>query len=230
MRIAALQDDPTQAVVLEQTLSLQGHRCIRFREGRTLMMALRQEAFDMLLLDWEVPGIAAQDVLLWVRRTIGSRLPVMLLGDAAEECQLCHGLAQGADAFITKPVRRAELAARIHALARRMLDTGEGCFDLSVGAYRFSTTDRRAYLTGTPVMLSPKEFDLAILLFRHLGQLVLRQTMIDEVWHRALPAGSRTLDSHLSRVRTKLALWPHNGVRLTTVYSAGCRLDVVDPI
>ena len=56
------------------------------------------------------------------------------------------------------------------------------------------------------------------------------QTMIDEVWHRALPDGSRTLDSHLSRVRTKLALWPHNGVRLTTVYSAGCRLDVVDPI
>ncbi|WP_422647761.1 hypothetical protein OJJOAM_001786 [Cupriavidus sp. H18C1] len=79
-------------------------------------------------------------------------------------------------------------------------------------------------------MLSPKEFDLAILLFRHLGQLVLRQTMIDEVWRRPLPDGSRTLDSHLSRVRTKLALWPHNGVRLTTVYSAGCRLDVVHPI
>jgi DNA-binding response OmpR family regulator len=229
MKIAALEDDPTQALVLEQTLSLGGHRCIRFRDGRTLMQALRREAFDMLLLDWEVGGIAARDVLLWVRRTLGPRLPVMLLSGAADEGHVCGCFADGADAHVVKPVRRLEFGARVHALARRTASCAVDRYDLAVGAYRFATIDHRAYVNGRPVSLAPKEFDLAILLFRHLGQLLLRQTIIQEVWRRQIPDTSRTLDSHLSRVRTKLALWPHNGVRLSTVYAVGNRLDVVKP-
>lgn len=227
MRIAALQDDPAQAVVLEQTLSLAGHRCVRFRDSRALMLALRRETFDMLLLDWEAPGIATAEVLAWVRRTIGLRLPVMLLGIWGDDDALCRSLAGAADALIAKPVRRAEFAARVQALARRMLAAERHRIDLSVGAYRFSTSERRAYLADAAIALSPKEFDLAVLLFRHAGQLVLRDTMAQAVWRRHIPPGSRTIDSHLSRVRTKLALWPHNGVRLTSIYAAGSRLDVV---
>ncbi|WP_454734549.1 winged helix-turn-helix domain-containing protein [Cupriavidus necator] len=75
------------------------------------------------------------------------------------------------------------------------------------------------------MLLAPKEFDLAVLLFPNLGSLVLRQTMVDEVWRYHMDPVSRTVDSHLSRVRTKLALWPHNGVRLSSVYGLGTRLD-----
>lgn len=227
MRIAALQDDPMQAVVLEQTLSMAGHRCIRFREGRALMLALRREVFDMLLLDWEIPGIGAAEVLAWIRRTVGMRLPVMLLGEHADDEALCRSLARAADGLIAKPVRRAELAARVQALSRRMLAGEQDRFDVTVGAYRFALSERRAYLCGAAVTLSPKEFDLAVLLFRHAGQLVLRETMAQAVWRRRIPPGSRTVDSHLSRIRTKLALWPHNGVRLTTIYAAGSRLDII---
>lgn len=227
MRIAALQDDPAQAVVLEQTLRLAGHRCTRFRDGRALMLALRREVFDMLLLDWEAPGIAAPEVLAWVRRTLGMRLPVMLLGARADDQQLCQNLAGAADGLIAKPLRRAELAARVQALARRM-HVGRGdAVDLVAGIYRFATSERRAWRGGVQVRLSPKEFDLAVLLFRHAGQLILRDMMAEAVWRRPLPPGSRTIDSHLSRIRTKLALWPHNGVRLTSIYAAGIRLDLI---
>lgn len=224
LRIAALEDDPNRAVLLDQTLRLHGHTCVRFRAGQTLMQALRQESFDLLLLDYEIGGVAARDVLLWVRRTLGHALPVMLLSDEREDARVAACFADGADAYVHKPLRPAELAARIEALARRSLPARDSC-DLVSGAFRFATADRRVWVRDQPVSLAPKEYDLAVLLFRNFGTLVLRQTMIDAVWRREMDTASRTVDSHLSRLRNKLALWPHNGVRLCSVYGVGSRLD-----
>jgi DNA-binding response OmpR family regulator len=229
MKVAALLDDPAEALIVEQTLSLAGHACARYRDGKALTQALRREAFHMLLLDWEAPGVTARDVLLWVRRNVGDRLPVMVLSRGTGDTHIAACFTDGGDAYMGKPVRRDELAARIHALARRAIPSPDARFDVVLGAYRFSTADRRAYLNGKLIAMAPKEFDLAILLFRHAGELLLRKTLADEVWHRRVPDTSRTIDSHLSRVRTKLALWPHNGVQLCTVYAVGSRLDVVEP-
>lgn len=227
MRIAVLEADPTRAVGIEQTLRLSGHQCTRYIHGRSLIHALRSDTFDMLLLDGDTPGISALDVLSWVRRTLGHELPVMLLGDSDDEARIASCLAEGADAYLCKPVGMAELAARVMALLRRACPTSEHGCDLAHGAFRFATADRRAWVHGKAVALAPKEFDLAVLLFRNLGSLVLRQTMVNEVWRYHVDAASRTVDSHLSRVRTKLALWPHNGVRLSAVYGLGNRLDQV---
>ena len=79
MRVAVLEDNPARAILLEQTLRLSGHEAVRFREGGALMQALRNEPYALLLMAWEVPGIPARDVLLWIRRTLGDALPVMLL-------------------------------------------------------------------------------------------------------------------------------------------------------
>lgn len=228
MKVAALQDDPTQALLLEQTLLLNGHSCVRFRGGQALMQALRRESFDMLLLDWEVRGIAGRDVLLWIRRALGAALPVMLLSERDDEAHIANCFADGADAFVAKPLRHGELAARVQALARRTAPAA-GSGDLVVGVFRFALAERRAYVRNRCVPLAPKEFDLAVLLFRHAGQLVLRQILCERVWRRAVPQTSRTIDSHLSRVRTKLGLWPHNGVRLSAICAVGCRLDLLEP-
>jgi len=228
MKVAALQDDPTQALLLEQTLLLNGHSCVRFRGGQALMQALRREPFDMLLLDWEVRGIAGRDVLLWIRRALGTELPVMLLSERDDEAHVANCFADGADAIVAKPLRHAELAARVQALGRRTSPAANSG-ELTVGVFRFAISERRAYVRDECVPLAPKEFDLAVLLFRHAGQLVLRQTLCDHVWRRAVPQTSRTIDSHLSRVRTKLGLWPHNGVRLSSICAVGCRLDLIEP-
>lgn len=227
MRIAVLEADPTRAIGIDQTLRLNGHQCTRYIHGRSLIQALHGGTFDMLLLDSDVPGISALDVLSWVRRTLGHELPVMLLGDSDDDRHIAACFGEGADAYLRKPVGMAELAARVMALLRRAGPGGEHACDLHHGAFRFATADRRVWVHGRPVALAPKEFDLAVLLFRNLGSLVLRQTMVNEVWRYHVEAASRTVDSHLSRVRTKLALWPHNGVRLCAVYGLGNRLDAV---
>lgn len=229
MRIAALQDDAAQALLTEQALMLRGHRCWRFRDARSLMHALRREPYDMLLLDWDHHGLAAADVLHWVRGTLGTALPILLLGRADDDAAMYAGLAQCADGLVCKPVGPAELAGRVEALARRIEKTRHQLFDVVLGNYRFEVTERRAWLRGQLVKLAPKEFDLAVLLFRHARELVLRQTLGEKIWGRTIPQGSRTLDSHLSRIRTRLALCPQNGVRLSTVEAAGWRLDVVEP-
>ncbi|SOY41458.1 response regulator transcription factor [Cupriavidus taiwanensis] len=224
MKIAALQADPTLAVSIEQTLRLNGHQCTRYLSGRALIGALRARSFDLLMLDCDTPGIPALEVLAWVRRTLGNDMPVMLTGTSNEEGFVAACLAQGADSYVPKPLRTAELAARVLALLRRAQPASADC-DLEHGPFRFATAERQVWVQGKPVLLAPKEFDLAVLLFRNLGSLVLRQTMVEQVWRYHVDAASRTVDSHLSRVRTKLALWPHNGVRLSSVYGLGSRLD-----
>ncbi|WP_420995243.1 response regulator transcription factor [Cupriavidus sp. 30B13] len=226
-RIAILEDDPARALRLEQALALGGHDTARFREGGALMQALRSEPWAMLLMAWEVPGISARDVLLWIRRALGAALPVMVLGGRGGDGLVAECIALGADAVVPAPVRGAELAARVQALLRRLPAAAPGRLEL--GPYRFALDERRAFVGGIQVRLSPKEFELAVLLFRHAGQLLLRQAIEQAVWRRAMPRGSRTLDSHLSRLRAKLALQPRNGVRLASVYGTGCRLELVAP-
>lgn len=123
----------------------------------------------------------------------------------------------------THPPRRT--AARVLALLRRAAPAGCDPCDLVHGAFRFASADRRVWVGGKQVLLAPKEFDLAVLLFRSMGSLVLRQTMVDQIWRYHVDPSSRTVVSHLSRIRTKLSLWPHNGVRLSAVYGLGSRLD-----
>jgi len=239
VKIAALEDNPARAMVLERTALRGGHGLARFRCGKALVDAIHREPFDMLLLDRDVANADAEELLDWVRRTLGHGLPVMMLGASNAETDVARCLMAGADAYVPQPARDAELLARIEALGRRAAAPGmrpasaaagvlENAPDqLVCGEFRFAVSERQVWVKGLPVTLSPKEYALALLLFRNLGTLVMRRTMIDKVWLGAdMPEQARTIDSHLSRIRTKLALWPFNGVMLRTVYRLGSRLDL----
>lgn len=239
VKIAALEDNPARIIVLERALHRGGHRMTRFRCGARLVAAIRREPFDMLLLDRDVADANAEELLDWVRRTLGNGLPVMMLGASDAESDVARCLMAGADAYVAQPVRDGELLARIEALARRAAAEPirpatapsaalDNCPDqLVCGEFRFSVPERQVWVKGIPVTLSPKEYALALLMFRNIGTLISRRTMIDKVWSgAAMREQARTIDSHLSRIRTKLALWPFNGVMLRTVYKLGSRLDV----
>lgn len=237
MKIAALEDNPARAMVLERALRPGGHSLARFRCGQTMIDAIHREPYDLLLLDRDVSGSNADELLEWVRRTIGPGVPVMMLGGSDAEDDVARCLTAGADAYVPQPARDAELLARIEALARRAAapplradPPPSHAFgdrpELVCGAFRFSVAERRVWVKGMAVPLSPKEYALALLLFRNLGTLVMRRTMIEQVWHGAnMSEQARTIDSHLSRIRTKLSLWPFNGVMLRAVYRLGSRLD-----
>ena len=96
---------------------------------------------------------------------------------------------------------------------------------VEVGIFHFDLLRKTATIRGEPVDLKPKEFDIAALFFQNIGQLISRERIMEEVWGRELMMTSRTLDTHMSQVRTKLQLKLDNNVRLTTVYTIGYRLD-----
>jgi len=243
VKIAALADNPARVGMLKHALHRGGHAVNCFRCGKSMTDAMQGARFDILLLDRAdsaASATAACDVLKWVRDTLGHGVPVMMLGRGDNEAQVAACLAAGADAYVGEPARGAELLARVEALARRAAVPGmrpgtvvPGTFGaapehLVCGVYRFSTAERQVWVRGEPVALAPKEYALALLLFRNLGALVMRQAMIRQVWPNAgVGERARTVDSHLSRVRTKLALWPRNGMMLRAIHRLGSRLDTV---
>ncbi|RLK36068.1 response regulator transcription factor [Cupriavidus plantarum] len=246
MDIAVLDENPTRVLMLERALGRGAHRCTRFRHGTALIDAMRHRSFDALLLDRDNHGTDVRELVRIVRRSFGHGVPLMVLSEACEEADVVGCLRDGADACLRKPVRDRELVARVAALARRAAAPfrqagkleaesaggtcrlpGDDLPPLIYGRYRFDIGERRAWVRDCCVTLTPKEFALALLLFRHLGALVTRRLMADQVWRGAVREDARTIDSHLSRVRGKLALWPHNGVALHRMRGLGWRLDPV---
>jgi len=226
-RIASLEDDPSQGELIRQTLAGAGYDCVLHTESRALLAALRAGTrFDLLLLDWHLPDLSGEDVLRWVRAHQGYAVPVLFLTSRTREEDLVQALQAGADDYIVKPFRSAELLARVAASLRRRHAAGPAeTAPLELGPYVFDPVKRVATLHGDPVALAAKEFDLALLFFRNIGRLLSRDALAASVWNREVPATSRTLDTHLSNIRQKLRLRPENGMRLSASYALGYRLE-----
>jgi DNA-binding response OmpR family regulator len=229
MRVAALHDESTQHQISQQALAALGHDCHRFDSSVALLRALRRESFDLLLIDWCLPDFSGLEVLRWARVQLKERVPVLFITESRNEAAVIEGLAAGADDFMVKPVRADELGARINALLRRSYHRQQES-DLVFGRYRLEPSTRRALIGDAAVALKQKEFDLALFLFQNLGRLLSREHLRQAVWGVAAEVTSRSLDTHASRVRTKLALTPENGFRLAAVYGVGYRLEVVSEL
>jgi len=232
MIIAALEDDPMEAHLIHQILVNAGHGCTIYTTGTALLNDLSTKHYDLLLLDWVLPDMTGYDVVSWVRTNLSAKVLVLFLTNRDLEENIVLGLMAGGDDYMIKPVRRAELLARIHALSRRLAAPAGAVVPesdiLEVGPYKLNRIMKSAELHGRPVELNPKEFDIALILLKNAGEIVPRDKMIEAVWGRELVMTSRTLDTHMSRVRTKLALNPENKVRLSTIYSLGYRLDLLE--
>lgn len=228
MNIASLEDDPVQAQFIQNALNQAGHSCTLFPRGKDMLAALsKPHAFDLLLLDWEIPDITGLDVVRWVRAQAGYSIPVIFLTSRTHEDDLVQGLQAGADDYIIKPLRPAELMARIDAIQRRLAPAAHAEAPFSCGPYQVHPQAARISLNGSDVALAPKEFELAMLLFRNPGRLFSRDVLATSVWNREIVPTSRTLDTHLSNIRRKLQLRPENGVRLTSSYALGYRLELL---
>lgn len=227
MRIAMLEDDPIQAKVMEEWLASAGHVCHVFDASRKLLAALRRESFDLLMLDWQVPDLSGIEVLRRVRADLGARVPVLFVTSRDAERDIVDAFEAGADDYVVKPPRRLELVSRVHALWRRASGADAEPKRLDHPPYRLDLAERRAYLDGAPVDLTPKEFEVAWLLFRNLGRVTSRGHLLEAAWGHGTEVATRTVDSHVSRMRTKLDLQPERGLRLVSVYGYGYRLEPV---
>jgi len=228
MQIASLEDDRDQAQHIQQILESAGYTCHSYQRSQDLLAALRTQSFDLILLDWQVPEMDGRQVLQHIRATQGMLLPVIFVTGRSQEADLVQGLQSGADDYIVKPLRPAELLARVAALLRRSQSTLPDQVPFAVGPYNIDPAGRTIALHGEAILLAPKEFELAQLFFRNLGRLLSRDVLAESVWNREIPATSRTLDTHLSNIRQKLRLRPENGMRLASSYALGYRLELVN--
>lgn len=227
--IASLEDDLAQASLIGKLLADAGYGYTSFESGKEMITVLQKSRpFDLLLIDWEVPDISGLEVLRWVRSNIGYELPIMFVTNRTLESDLVLGLQSGADDYITKPVGAAEFIARIGSLLRRGAVVAPVDSSFQVGPYKVVPTEGIVLLHEEPVALTPKELELAMLFLRNPWRLFSRDVLSSLVWNREIPATSRTLDTHLSSIRQKLQLRPENGLRLSSSYALGYRLELID--
>lgn len=140
---------------------------------------------------------------------------------------MIESLSAGADDFMVKPIRTAELQARVGALIRRAYPPKSET-ELIVGPYRFLLGTHSLEINGRESDLNHREYELALFLFKNLGRLVSREHLLDVLWGKDLETGSRSLDTHISSVRIKLKLPPSRGILLSAVYGLGYRLELLD--
>lgn len=227
MRIAILEDDLALAHYVEKLLQDAGHSCDLFAEGQYLIRALRRETFDVFILDWNVPGISGHEVLQWMKDNLDNAPPSLMLSSRSAEEDIVAGLNAGADDYVIKPVAPAILLARVEALARRAYAPASSGGIETFNYYRFDTRTETIELAGKPIALTAKEFALALLLFRNTHRALSRAYIFETLWGRNPDLPTRTLDAHVSNVRTKLNLRPGNGYKLVPVYAYGYRLEAL---
>ncbi|OUD01787.1 response regulator transcription factor [Streptomyces swartbergensis] len=201
MRVLLAEDDDGVAGALTEALYDNGHLPARVRRGEDVLARHRQA--DLLLLDLGLPDLDGLEVLRKLRAV--SALPVVVLTARGDERSVVRGLRLGADDYLVKPVRLAELLARIDAVTRRAAAlSAPAPRTVRAGDVEVDLDARRVLVGGAEVRLTTKEFEVLAALAARAGTAVSRQQLMDEVWGDAFLAVSRSLDVHLTQVRAKL--------------------------
>jgi DNA-binding response OmpR family regulator len=225
--VGLLEDDADQAALVAQWLEEAGYTTRVFRTAGEFRRRQGAESIDLLLLDWILPDTPGIDVLGWIRASANARLPVIFLTARGDEEDLVRGLQNGGDDYIVKPPKQRELLARVNAVLRRIGENGESGSGIDLPPYRLDPQRRRVSVNGKEIELTQREFDLASFLFRRQGRIVGRDALLENVWNLSSAISTRTVDTHVSRLRKKLDLNGEHGWRLAAIYQHGYRLEQV---
>ncbi len=225
MRIAILEDDLDQANIIDVWLTDAGHQPYLYHAGSQIVGALSTESFDLIVLDWEVPDMSGFEVLGWVRENLDWGCPVIFITQRDNEEDVVRALEAGADDYMAKPIKRTEMLARINAVYRRNNPPQEEDSILNIPPYRIDLNKRTIYVNDELIDLTQKEYELALFILRNVGRVLSRGYLLERVWGKNPDINTRTVDTHVSRLRRKLAFTKENGWKLTSVYQHGYRLE-----
>jgi len=234
VRIGLLEDDLSQIELISLWASEAGDHLSSYTTGKSFREAMNKEDFDLLVLDWHLPDTTGIDELDWLRDERASSTPVIFITSRDSEASVVEALDHGADDYMVKPVKKSVTLARIKALQRRnkIRDLAEGLepdlhdrpgiqfFD----PYEVNESERRISVNGEAIKLTNKEFELAVYLFHNAGCLVSRNYLLEFIWGTRADLNTRTVDTHVSRIRSKLGINPAVGWQLSSIYQRGYRL------
>ncbi len=233
MRIGLLEDDASQIELISLWAQEAGDQLEYYTTGKSFREALDHEIFDLLVLDWHLPDTTGIQELDWLRSERSSNTPVIFITSRDSEESVVEALDHGADDYMVKPVNKSITLARIKALQRRNrlgeLDVAEQQPDEvpeieNFAPYQINNQEHSISRNGDNIKLTHKEFELAAHLFRNAGVLVSRQALLESIWGTTAELNTRTVDTHVSRIRSKLGINPSVGWQLASIYQRGYRL------
>jgi len=218
-RILIVDDEPEIVRGIEDNLRFEGFQTLSATNGETGLELACREAPDLILLDIMMPRLSGWDLCRELRRR-GIDVPVIMLTARAEETDRVRGLELGADDYITKPFSVRELLARVHAVLRRP-GPRRKAEALAFGTVRIQVQARQVFRGGHEVPMTRKEFDLLVYLLEHRGEIVTRERLLDHVWGYERFPTTRTVDTHILRLRRKFEADPDRPAFILTVHGQG---------
>ena len=225
MRVFIADNDSDVVDYLKQIVEDLGHDAVGCTDSKTFTEILLREAFDLVILDWNIRAANEISLLEWMNKTLVTRPPVIMMANRSAKRDIAEALNAGADDYITKPESRNIIAARVNALLRGNAACGAFETEVTYGAYKMNRLEQSVSIHGQTVILTAKEFELAVMFFKNTDRTLSRHYIMQTIWRTTATLATRTLDMHISRVRAKLALQPENGFRIFTVFGYGYRLE-----
>jgi DNA-binding response OmpR family regulator len=218
-RILVADDDPNIADLVRMYLVKAGYDITVARDGDETQKLLREQRFELLVLDIMMPGPDGMQIIRGLRRR--SEMPVIFLSARSSDIDKVAGLQLGADDYVTKPFNPAELVARVQSVLRRSRASEDPSSEqIALGELVMDIRNRSAAIRGEAVALTPKEFDLLATFARFINVTLDRDKLLDIVWGTSF-YGMRTVDVHIVRLRSKLE---GSGLKIETVWGSGYRL------
>jgi len=225
MRIAYLEDDKEQAAVVKRWLEDADHKVVHFSTGKDFLKSIGRDSYDMMIMDWLVPDLTGIEVMEQVRLILKSYIPILFVTNKDSEADIVEALQKGADDFMAKPIRRLELLARITAVTRRVLGMNEKSMPDSP-PYVFIEETNSIKFYDDVIELTHREYDLARFMFSRVGRVISRAHILQSIWgFSTTDMNTRTVDTHISRLRKKLKISPENGWQMSAIYQHGYRLE-----
>ncbi|MBV6413840.1 MAG: response regulator transcription factor [Xanthomonadales bacterium] len=228
-RIALVEDSAFDAALYSAWIEAAGHAAVVYPSAAEFRRRLGVESVDAIVLDWSLPDANGLALLEWLRQGPNAGVPVVFLTSHDVESDVVAALRAGADDYVAKPARAGELVARIEAALRRTGNASRQPAELQFPPFRFDLRQRRLYQADSCVETTAREFDLLCYLFRRHGRIVSREMLLSEVWKMPGQVSTRSIDTHISRLRKRLGLAGESGWRLQAIYQHGYRLQRDEP-
>jgi DNA-binding response OmpR family regulator len=203
--ILIVEDDPVVRSLVSSTLSREGMLVMPFSTGAEGLSAVSQNHPSLVLLDVNLPDMDGWEILRRLRDGSAYQPSVIMLTTRREETDRVHGLDMGADDYICKPFSSRELVARVRAVLRRVNESGSGRNEINFAGLRIDITGRSVWRHGELVRLTPKEFDLLVMLAGKPNQVLERTALYNAVWGDSAQGSGHTLEVHIDRLRRKLS-------------------------
>ncbi len=216
-KVLIIEDEPAISYLIKCQLEMQGYICHTALDGETGANLLENNKYDLVLLDIMLPKIDGYELLDYINQI--SQTPTIFITAKNQTKDKIKGLKEGADDYITKPFEVEELIARVEAVLRRYNKCHE---TQEIGDVEINIVSRSVKKAGKEVALTPKEFDLLILLIQNKNFALYKETMYEKVWKEEPEFETRTLDLHIQRLRKKLG-WKD---KIKTIYKIGYMLEV----